>query len=119
MRIPAYVSPSLCIGRTFDVQKSKVGSDLFPPYTPTKTTDVNTYTFKWQVIETNKDARDLLDISSELSLLIKANLLTASETGHYISERRSLEGISEVLAVIKCYTVSNSLDFFTLCLQTN
>ena len=106
MEIPAYISPSLCIGRTFDAETSQVGSDIFPPYIPTKTVDVNKYSFKYKLIKTNKDVRDLLDLSSELSLLIKANLLTATGTGQYINESRPLEGVTEVLAVIKCNTVS-------------
>ena len=110
MKTPAYISPSLYIGRTFDAEKSRVGSDIFPSFIPTRTVDVNTYTFKYKVIKSNKDVRDLLGVSAELSLLIKANLLTASGAGQYIHESRTLEGITEVLAVIKCVTVSTTYE---------
>ena len=109
MEIPAYISPSLCIGRTFDAEKGRVGSDIYPSFIPTKTVDVNKYTFKYKVIKTNNDVRDLLDVPRELSLFMKANLITVLGTGQYIHERRVLDGITEVLAVIKCDTVSTTL----------
>lgn len=116
MEIPAYISPSLCIGRTFDAERGRVGSDIFPSSFPTKAVDVNKYTFKYKVIKTNNDVRDLLDVSRELSLLMKANLITVSGTGQYINERRVLDGNTEVLAVIKCDTVSTTLGVFeTVC----
>lgn len=109
MEIPAYISPSLCIGRTFDAEKNRAGSHIFPYFLPTKTTDVNKYTFKYKVTKTNNDVRDLLGVSPELSLLVKANVITVSGTGQYISERRVPDETTEVLAVIKCDTVSKKL----------
>lgn len=109
MEIPAYVSPSLCIGQTFDAEKNQAGSHIFRSFLPTKTADVNKYTFKYKVIETNNDVRDLLDVSPELSLLVKANVITVSGTGQFIRERRVRDEITEVLAVIKCDTVSTTL----------
>lgn len=106
MELPAYISPSLCIGRTFDAEQFRVGRDIFPPFIPTNTVDVNTYTLKYKAINTNKDIRDLLDVSGELSVLLKTNILTASETGQYIRENRTMDGIQELLAVIRCNTVS-------------
>lgn len=106
MEIPAYASPSLCIGRTFDVNRYRVGSDIFPSYVSTKTKDISKYTLKYKVVKTSNDVKELLDISSELALSIKADRLRAVGTGQYIKESRTLEGITEILAVIKCYTVS-------------
>ena len=114
MEIPAYISPSLCIGRTFDAERGRVGSDIFPSSVPTKAVDFNKYTFKYKVIKTNNDVRDLLDVSRELSLLVKANVITVSGTGQYINERRVLEGNTEVLAVIKCGTVSTMKELLKL-----
>ena len=106
MEIPAYISPSLCIGRTFDAEKFRVGRDIFPPFIPTNTVDINKYTLRYKAINTSKDVRDLLDVSGELSVLLKTNTLTASGTGHYIRESRTMDGIQELLAVIRCHTVS-------------
>ena len=87
---------------------------MFPSLLPTKTADVNKYTFKYKVINTNNDVRDLLDVSPELSLFVKANVITVSGTGQYISEsRRVPDETTEVLAVIKCDTVSTKLPLNT------
>ena len=115
MEIPAYISPSLCIGRTYDAEKNRAGSHIsFPSFLPTKRAGVNKYTFKYKVIKTNNDVRDLLDVSPELSLLVKTNVITVSGTGQYISERRVPDETTEVLAVIKCDTVSTKLPLNTL-----
>ena len=114
MEIPAYISPSLCIGQTFDAEKNRAGSHISTSLLPTKTADVNKYTLKYKVTKTNNDVRDLLDVSPELSLLVKANVITVSGTGQYISERRVPDETTEVLAVIKCDTVSTKLPLNTL-----
>ena len=57
MNIPAYTSPTLCIGRTFDAETSNAGSDLFPYDIPTKTININKFSFKYKVVKNGKDGQ--------------------------------------------------------------
>ena len=108
MNIPAYTSPTLCLGRTFDKETSSACADVFPSSTdiPTKLININKFSFKYQVVKSSKDVNDLLDVSGELSLKIKANLLKVEGAGQYINENKRKEGTTNLLAVMKCTTVT-------------
>ena len=108
MNIPAYTSPALCIGRTYDAENSTAASDLFPADIPTKTINVNKFSFKYKVVKNSKDVNDLFDVSGELSLKIKANILKAEGAGKYINETKKKEGTTTLLAVMKCTTVRSA-----------
>ena len=108
MNIPAYTSPTLCIGRTFDAEKSTAAGDLFPADAATKTINVDKFSFKYTVVKNSKDVNDLFDVSGELSLKIKANLLKVEGAGKYINETKKKEGTTTLLAVMKCTTVGCS-----------
>ena len=105
MNIPAYTSPTLCIGRTFDAENSTACSDVFPSGIPTKRINVNKFSFKYTVVKNSKDVNDLLDVSGELSLKIKANLLRVEGAGQYINDVKKEAGTTTLLAVMKCTTV--------------
>ena len=107
MDIPAYTSPTLCLGRTFDLETSRACADVFPSSSdlPIKSIDSNKFSFKYQVVKSSKDVNDLLDVSGELSLKIKANLLKVEGAGQYINESKLEEGTTSLLAVMKCTTV--------------
>ena len=105
MNIPAYTSPTLCLGRTFDAEKSTAAGDLFSAGIPTKTINVNKFSFKYAVVKNSKDVNDLFDVSGELSLKIKANLLKVEGAGKYINDAKKKEGTTTLLAVMKCTTV--------------
>lgn len=106
MNIPAYTSPTLCIGRTYDATNSSAGIDIYPPNIPTKKTNVNRFKFDYKVVKNNSDAKNLLDISGELSLKVKAGLVRVEGSGRYLTDSSSQEGTTEVLVVLKCITVS-------------
>ncbi|KAL9985832.1 hypothetical protein ACROYT_G008280 [Oculina patagonica] len=112
MNIPAYTSPTLCLGRTFDTESSSACADIFPSATdmPTKLINVNKFSFKYKVVKSSKDVNDLLDVSGELSLKIKANLLKVEGAGQYINENKMEEGTSNLLAVMKCTTAIETID---------
>lgn len=67
--------------------------------------NVNRFSFKYQLVKSSKDINDLLDVSSEFSLKIKANLLEVEGAGQYINESKLEEGTTTLLAVMKCTTV--------------
>ena len=106
MNIPACASPTLCLGRTYDTESSRPGNDIFPPDIATKTMHVNKFSFKYQIVKSSKDVNDLLDVSGELSLKIKAGLLKVEGKGQYVNESKTEEGKTTLLAVMNCTTVS-------------
>ena len=110
MDIPAYTSPTLCLGRTFDLETSRACTDVFPSSSdlPIKSINSNKFSFKYQVVKSSKDVNDLLDVSGELSLKIKANLLKVEGAGQYINESKLEEGTTSLLAVMKCTGISFS-----------
>ena len=106
MNIPAYAAPTLSIGRTYDAQNSKARGDIFQSdHIPLKTINVNNFSFKYSLVQNSKDVNDLLDVSGELSLKIKANLLKVEGAGKYVNESKKEEGTTKLLAVMKCTTV--------------
>ena len=107
MNIPAYTSPTLILGRTFDKETLSACADISLSSNDIKTrkTNINKFSFKYQVVKSSKDINDLLDISGELSLQIKANLLKVEGAGQYFKENKVQDGRTNLLAVMKCTTV--------------
>ena len=106
MNIPAYTSPTLILGRTFDKETLSARADISASNDiKTRKTNINKFSFKYQVVESSKDINDLLDISGELSLQIKASLLKVEGAGQYIKENKVQEGRTNLLAVMICTTV--------------
>ena len=107
MNIPSYTSPTLCIGRTYDAANSTAGIDIFSSNIPTKKVNVSRFTFDYKVVKDSSDTKKMLDISGQLSLKIKAGLVKVEGSGKYLSDSSKQEGSTEVLAVLKCITVSS------------
>ena len=107
MDIPAYISPTLYIGGTVDLETSSACTDVFSSSSdlPIKSMNVNKFSFKYQVVKNSKDVNDLLNVSCELSLKVKANLLKVEGIGQCINESQLEEGTTCLLAVMKCTTV--------------
>ena len=107
MNIPAYTSPNLILGRTFDRNTLSARADISSSSNDelVKSIDINKFSFKYQVVKSSQDVNDLLDISGELSLQIKANLLKVQGAGQYLKENEVQEGRTNLLAVMKCITV--------------
>ncbi|XP_022796876.1 uncharacterized protein LOC111335267 isoform X2 [Stylophora pistillata] len=112
MIIPAYTcssSTALYLGRSYDAKTSTASSDVFQGQINPKQINQNKFSFKYELVKTGKQVNDLLDISGELSLKIKANLLTMEGAGKYITENKE-EGTSYLLAVLKCTTIVETID---------
>jgi len=105
MNIPAYAVPALSIGSTFDCNTSRNGIDLFPSDISTKTENVNTFSFRYNVVTKNDDVRELLGLPFDLPLRIKASQLCVEGPGKYFNDIETDEGKTEILAVMKCTTV--------------
>ena len=105
MDVPAWAVPNLCIGRTYDVKNNSAGIDIFQTEIKTKSEHVNRFSFQYKAIESKEDVRDLLNISGDISLKIKANIFKVEGTGQYINNNKKDKNVSEILAVMKCTTV--------------
>ena len=117
MNIPAYVSSTLILGRTFDRETLSARADIPSSSNdiPTKLININKFSFKYQVVKSSQDVNNLLDISGKLSLQIKANLLKVEGAGQYVKENKVQEGRTKLLAVMKCTTVMYVFSLKSLC----
>ena len=104
MDVPAWAFSNLYIGRTYDSENNRAGIDIFPEI-KTKTERADQFSFQYKSIESQKDVRDLLNISGAISLKIKANYVKVEGAGKYINNSNKDNGVTEILAVVKCTTV--------------
>ena len=108
MNIPAFGSEFLRIGRTYDVANpAAAGIDIYPADIPTVKDNRNWFQFEYKVVKNSSDVNKLLDISGELSLKVKAGLVSVQGFGKYLSDSKKEEETTELLAVLKCFTVSS------------
>lgn len=107
MNIPAFGSEFLRIGRTYDAANPAVaGIDIYPADIPTVKDNKNRFQFEYKVVKNSSDVNKLLDISGELSLKVKTGLVSVQGSGKYLTDSKKEEDTTELLAVLKCFTVS-------------
>ena len=108
MNIPAFGSEFLRIGRTYDAANPAVaGIDIYPADIPTVKDNKNRFQFEYKVVKNSSDVNKLLDISGELSLKVKVGLVSVQGSGKYLTDSKKQEDTTELLAVLKCFTVSS------------
>lgn len=108
MNIPAFSSEFFRIGRTYDVANpAAAGIDIYPGNIPTVKDNRNWFQFEYKVVKNSSDVNKLLDISGELSLKVKAGLVSVHGSGKYLTDNKKQEHTTELLAVLKCFTVSS------------
>ncbi|XP_068683041.1 uncharacterized protein [Montipora foliosa] len=110
MNIPAFTAPTLSIGSTFDLNRARKGQDIFPSDIPTKTENVNSFSFRYKVVAENDEVKELLGVPFDLPLRIKANKVSVEGPGKYFTDIKTEEGKTEVLILMKCITVSKRID---------
>lgn len=105
MNVPAYTSPALCLGRTYDIRKLQIGDDIFPSDVPTKTIKKDGFTFRFKNIQNSQDCKEVLNLSGDTSLKVKVGLIEGGGSGKYLNYIKTKEGTTEILAVSRIYTV--------------
>ena len=108
MNIPAFASEFLRIGRTYDATNLSPGIDIYPASIPKVKDNVNRFQFEYMVVKNSSDVNKLLDISGELSLKVKAGLVRVQGSGNYLIDSNRNKDTTELLAVLKCTTVSST-----------
>lgn len=106
MNIPAFASEFLHIGQTYDATNLSPGIDIYPASIPKVKDNVNGFHFEYKVVKNSSDVNKLLDISRDLSLKVKAGLLSVQGSGNYLIDSNRNKETTELLAVLKCTTVS-------------
>ena len=106
MNIPAFASEFLHIGQTYDATNLSPGIDIYPASIPKVKGNVNGFHFEYKVVKNSSDVNKLLDISRDLSLKVKAGLLSVKGSGNYLIDSSRNKETTELLAVLKCTTVS-------------
>ena len=106
INLPAYACPTLRLGRTYHTGTSGAGIDIFPGGITTEKENVNWFSFKYRLVKSSKDVQDMMDVSGELSLKVKAGLVQVRGSGEYLNDQSTKEGRTEVLAIMRCTTVS-------------
>nr|QNH72537.1 toxin candidate TRINITY_DN16292_c0_g1_i2 [Pachycerianthus borealis] len=105
-----YISPMI-LGRTFDKSKSQVGVDIYSSENRKKTSCsyVGGTLIWFKQVETQEDKRNLLDISGQLSLQVKAGLVKVDGKGSYLKENASGKKVKEILVRMERKTVKKEL----------
>ena len=116
MYIPAHISPTLCLGRTFDSETLSARADISSSNDkPPKSMNINKFSFKYQVVKSRQDINNLLEIPGELSLQIKAKVVNVKGAWQYLKENKVQEGRTNLLTVMKCTTVMYVFSLKTRC----
>ncbi|XP_054713191.1 uncharacterized protein LOC129222686 [Uloborus diversus] len=105
-----YILPML-LGRTFDARNDRVGIDIFPQSELSK---ARTYpepdsVSKYEVTETSEEVRNLLEVSADLALKVKAGKLDLKGTGSYLKDTSKTGKVIEILTRLKFTTETVAL----------
>ncbi|XP_048239523.1 uncharacterized protein LOC124133516 isoform X3 [Haliotis rufescens] len=99
------------LGRTFDLRTMSPGLDIFTGKTlkTTKTMERHQNTIRYSVIKKSQDIRNVVDVSSDVSLRVKAGLMKLEGIGPYLTEDRSQENTLEIVVTAHVEMVTETL----------
>ncbi|XP_067658936.1 uncharacterized protein [Haliotis asinina] len=103
--------PGMTLGREYDLKTYSSGLDLFTEASLSKveTIDGHKNRAHYSVIKNAQDVNNVLEVSGELSLKVKANLVKVEGAGKYLKECTADENSLEILAVAKVETVTETM----------
>ncbi len=101
----------MMLGRTYDLQTLQSGLDIFTDKALAKSekTERHHTSINYSVVKNSRDVNNILDVSGEISLKIKAGLLKVEGMGSYLKEVGSKENTLQILAKAHVETVSFNL----------
>uniref|UniRef100_A0A2L2XXL2 Uncharacterized protein n=1 Tax=Parasteatoda tepidariorum TaxID=114398 RepID=A0A2L2XXL2_PARTP len=106
-----YILPML-LGRTFDARYDRVGIDIFPQseIDQARILPEQETSSRYQTTASEDDLRDLLDVSADLALKVKAGKVDFKGTGTYLRDTQKVGKTVEILTRMKftTYTVALS-----------
>ncbi|KAL3880767.1 hypothetical protein ACJMK2_032982 [Sinanodonta woodiana] len=97
----------MILGRTVNIQNNSIGLDIFSELTTT-TIECPSKTISCEAIQSSADVNNVLDISSDMSLKIKAGHLNMEGIGTYIKEER-VDNTLEIMLRAHVKTMSETL----------
>ncbi|KAG8193102.1 hypothetical protein JTE90_013862 [Oedothorax gibbosus] len=105
-----YILPML-LGRTFDARHDRVGIDIFPQseLDRQRILEEPETVSRYETTDSAEEVRNLLEVSADLALKVKAGKLEFKGTGDYLRDTSYLGRVMEILTRIKFTTVSVAL----------
>ncbi|CAL1298779.1 unnamed protein product [Larinioides sclopetarius] len=105
-----YILPML-LGRTFDARYDRVGIDIFPQSELDKARVIPEpeSISRYETIDSSEEVRNLLEVSADLALKVKAGKVDFKGTGSYLKDTSKLGRIVEILTRLKFKTVTVAL----------
>nr|QNH72539.1 toxin candidate TRINITY_DN19135_c2_g2_i2 [Ceriantheomorphe brasiliensis] len=109
LKVP-YMTPMI-LGRTYDYATNEVGDDIFDQAARDQKHTIKHYrtNIQYKMVNDVKDVQDVLDVSGELSLKVKAGLLDISGSGSYLKEESDKTNFVEVLVKVEFETLTETL----------
>ncbi|XP_046370546.2 uncharacterized protein LOC124121425 isoform X2 [Haliotis rufescens] len=103
--------PGMTLGREYDLKTYSSGLDLFTDESMSKVEKIDRHRniAHYSVIQKAQDVHDMLNVSGELSLKVKANLVMVGGTGSYLKECRTDDNTLEIIAVANVETGTETM----------
>ncbi|GFY69962.1 uncharacterized protein TNIN_478181 [Trichonephila inaurata madagascariensis] len=105
-----YILPML-LGRTFDARFDRVGIDIFPQseLDRARVIEEPESISRYETSDSAEEVRNLLEVSADLALKVKAGKVEFKGTGSYLKDTSKLGRIIEILTRLKFKTVTVAL----------
>ncbi|GFT54809.1 uncharacterized protein NPIL_278681 [Nephila pilipes] len=105
-----YILPML-LGRTFDARYDRVGIDIFPQseLDRARVIEEPESISRYETSDSAEEVRNLLEVSADLALKVKAGKIEFKGTGSYLKDTSKLGRIIEILTRLKFKTVTVAL----------
>lgn len=103
-----FYQPGMSLGRTFDLRTYGNGLDIFPDdlVDNPKIIERHHNVIKYKVIKNSQDVNNILDLSGEVALKIKAGILNIGGMGSYLKEDKFKDECTEIFVRAHVETVS-------------
>ncbi|XP_071113223.1 uncharacterized protein [Haliotis cracherodii] len=106
-----FYQPGMSLGRTFDLRTYGNGLDIFPDdlVDNPKIIERHHNVIKYKVIKNSQDVNNILDLSGEVALKIKAGILNIGGMGSYLKEDKFKDECTEIFVRAHVETLTETL----------
>ncbi|XP_067674488.1 uncharacterized protein [Haliotis asinina] len=106
-----FYQPGMSLGRTFDLRTYGNGLDIFPEHLVDSPQIIESHqnTIKYKVIKNSQDVNNILELSGEVSLKIKAGILNVQGMASYLKEDNVKDECTEIFVRAHVETLTETL----------
>ncbi|XP_046561313.1 uncharacterized protein LOC124270312 isoform X2 [Haliotis rubra] len=106
-----FYQPGMSLGRTFDLRTYGNGLDIFPEdlVDNPKIIESHYNTVKYRVIKNSQDINNILELSGEVALKIKAGILNVEGMASYVKEDKIKDECTEIFVRVHVETLTETL----------